>query len=247
MYKKRILCLDIGLSRTGVAVSDPLGITAQGVEVIEKKDFYDVIRRVNELLEIYDVEKILIGLPLLTDGTYGEKAMEMQEKKRLLEMKTKKEVVMWDERFSTKEAELAIGELDHKKQKKVVDKLAAQVILRSYLDYINMFPAGMNNDVNKIEETSIKKGIKNMENETIIVMTDDGQELEYIIDEEFEFEGNTYVVLCTNDDDEEAILFRLETGENEEVLLYDLEDDEFDAVNEYYVSLFDEEGIEDEE
>ena len=162
-------------------------------------------------------------------------------------MKTKKEVVMWDERFSTKEAELAIGELDHKKQKKVVDKLAAQVILRSYLDYINMFPAGMNNDVNKIEETSIKKGIKNMENETIIVMTDDGQELEYIIDEEFEFEGNTYVVLCTNDDDEEAILFRLETGENEEVLLYDLEDDEFDAVNEYYVSLFDEEGIEDEE
>lgn len=246
MYKKRILCLDIGLSRTGVAVSDPLGITAQGVEVIEKKDFYDVLRRVQELLEIYDVEKILVGYPLRTDGQYGEKAKEMEEKKRIIEKKTKTEVVLWDERFSTKIAELAIQDLDYKKKKQVVDKLAAQVILQSYLEYIDMLPKEADKKVNEIEETSIKKGIKNMENETIVVMTDDGQELEYIIDEEFEFEGNTYVVLCTNDDDEEAILFRLETGEDEEVLLYDLEDDEFDAVNEYYISLFDEEE-EDEE
>lgn len=246
MLKKRILCLDVGLSRTGVAVSDPLGYTAQGVEVIEKKDFYDVIRRVNELLEIYDADTILLGYPVKTDGTEGEKAGEMQEKKRLLEKKTKREVILWDERFSTKIAELAIADLDYKKQKKVVDKLAAQVILQSYLEYLDM-QEKKNSTVNKIEEISIKKGIKNMENETIIVRTDDGQEIEYIIDEEFEFEGNSYVVLCASDDDEEAILFKLVEGEDGEVLLYDLEDDEFEAVNEYYVSLFDEEDIEDEE
>ncbi len=247
MYKKRILCLDVGLSRTGVAVSDPLGYTAQGVEVIEKKDFYDVIKRVNELLENYDVETILLGYPIRTDGRAGEKAAEMEEKKRLLEMKTKKSVVLWDERFSTKIAETAIKDLDYKKQKKVVDKLAAQVILQNYLEYLEMHGKSAENIMNKIEEISIKKGIKNMENETIIVRTDDGQELEYIIDEEFDFNGNSYVVLCASDDDEEAILFRLEEGEDGEVLLYDLEDDEFEAVNEYYVSLFDEEGIEDEE
>ncbi len=246
MLKKRILCLDVGLSRTGVAVSDPLGYTAQGVEVIEKKDFYDVIRRVNELIEVYDPEFILLGYPVRTDGNYGEKAAEMEEKKRLLEKKTKREVILWDERYSTKIAEYAIAGLDYKEKKKVVDKLAAQVILQSYLEYLEI-QEKRNETVNKIEETSIKKGIKNMENETIIVRTDDGQEIEYIIDEEFEFEGNSYVVLCASDDDEEAILFRLEEGEDGEVLLYDLEDDEFEAVNEYYVSLFDEEGIEDEE
>ena len=241
---KRILCLDIGLSRTGVAVSDALGITAQGVEVIARKDFYDVIRRVNELLEIYDIDRILVGYPLRTDGRYGEKAAEIEEKKRLLEKKTKKEVILWDERFSTKIAELALTDTDHKKQKQVVDMLAAQVILQSYLDYLSFNPSG-NNKENKIEETSIKKGIKNMENETIIVKTEDGQEIEYIVDVEFEFEGKTYVVLCAAEDDEEAILFRLEEDE-EGVLLYDLEDDEFDAVNDYYITLFDEEE-EDEE
>ncbi|MBE6038022.1 MAG: Holliday junction resolvase RuvX [Anaerofustis stercorihominis] len=243
---KRILCLDIGLSRTGVAVSDGLGITAQGVEVIAQKDFYSVIKRVNELLEIYDVDKILVGYPLRTDGKYGEKAAEIEEKKRLLEKKTKKEVVLWDERFSTKIAELALVDKDPKKQKQVVDMLAAQVILQSYLDYLSLHPAVNTEKENKIEDISIKKGIKNMENETIIVKTDDGQEVEYIVDVEFEFEGKNYVVLCAAEDDEEAILFRLEEDE-EGVLLYDLEDDEFDAVNDFYITLFDEEDEEDEE
>lgn len=128
----RILGLDPGGKRIGVAVSDALGITAQGRETIARGDMPALKNAVEE----NDVTEIVVGLPLNMDGTKGPRA----EDAILFAEELKKEfslpVNMWDERLSTLFVERAMleGDLSRKKRKKLNDKLAAQVILQSYLD-----------------------------------------------------------------------------------------------------------------
>lgn len=133
---QRVLALDVGDKRIGVAVSDPLGITAQGLETYTRcQDDEKDAKYIRELAEKYKPVRLLFGLPRNMDGSYGfqsEKVRAFAE--RVLEG-WEGEHVFFDERLTTVQAERVLleAELDWKKRRKVIDKLAAVVILQGYL------------------------------------------------------------------------------------------------------------------
>ena len=140
---KRIMGLDFGAKTVGVAVSDPLGITAQGVEVIvrEREDkLRRTLARLEELIAQYQVERIVVGCPRHMNGDFGERAEKSLEFRDMLTRRTGLEVVMWDERLTTVAAEQTLIEsgVRRENRKKYIDKIAAVFILQGYLDYIGM-------------------------------------------------------------------------------------------------------------
>ena len=132
----RILGLDWGESRTGVAVSDLLGLTAQPVCVISEKDTDAQIEKILAKAEELGVEKIVIGMPKRLDGSIGERGERTAAFASLLSEKTDLPIVFWDERLSSAAAHqtLAEGKVSGKKRKGIVDKIAAVFILQGYLD-----------------------------------------------------------------------------------------------------------------
>lgn len=132
--------MDFGSKTVGVAISDPLLITAQGIEIIRRKDENKLRRtlaRIEELIVEYEVEEIVLGFPKNMNDTIGERAeisLEFQEK---LERRTGLPVVMWDERLTTVAADKTMIEagVRREKRKEYVDKIAAVLILQGYLDY----------------------------------------------------------------------------------------------------------------
>ncbi len=141
----RILGLDVGEKTVGVAVSDPLGITAQGVTTIERVGIRKDTGKVIDYIREYDCDTVVVGLPLSLDGTDSVQTEKVREFRRMLENKLKslgplsKVKVEWqDERFTTKIAERVLIEADmsRKDRKKIIDRQAAVIILQSYLDRI---------------------------------------------------------------------------------------------------------------
>jgi putative Holliday junction resolvase len=133
----RILGIDFGESRIGIAVSDPLGLTAQGLDTIKWNGRMMVpAERIKELAARYRAEKIVIGLPKNMNGTIGGSGMRAIEFGNLLEQITGLEVVKWDERLTTVSANRIMHETGMKtsKKKDAVDKIAAVLILQGYLD-----------------------------------------------------------------------------------------------------------------
>jgi putative Holliday junction resolvase len=129
--------LDLGDKTIGVAVSDPMGWTAQGVEVIRRKGNLDgEMQRLRELITEYGVELILLGLPKNMNGTLGQQGQKTMDYAGVLESRLGLPVKLWDERLSTAAAGKALLEADmsRAKRKKVIDKVAAAVILQGYLD-----------------------------------------------------------------------------------------------------------------
>lgn len=136
---KRVLGLDFGSKTTGVAVSDGLGITAQGVETITRKDEEKLRRtcaRIEELIRDYQIETIVLGYPKNMNDTVGERAEKTLAFKELLERRTGLPVVLWDERLTTVAAEEILIEsgVRRENRKAVIDKIAASIILQGYLD-----------------------------------------------------------------------------------------------------------------
>ena len=135
----RIMGLDLGSKTVGVAISDPMLITAQGIEIIRRKDenkLRQTLARIEALIVEYEVEKIVLGLPKNMNGTLGERAelsLVFQEK---LERRTGLPVVMWDERLTTVAADRAMMEAGIRREDRRdhVDKIAACFILQGYLD-----------------------------------------------------------------------------------------------------------------
>lgn len=144
----RILGLDYGSKTVGVAVSDPLGFTAQGVEIIRRKSenkMRQTLARIEELIAQYQVEEIVLGLPKNMNNTLGDRAEKSLELKETLERRTGLPVVMWDERLTTVSANRVLMETGVRREnrKEHVDEIAAGFILQGYLDYL----------ANKNEET----------------------------------------------------------------------------------------------
>ena len=136
----RVMGLDVGSKTVGVAISDPLGFTAQGVEIIkideEAEEFgFD---RLGELVKEYKVEKFVVGLPKNMNNTYGEATQRTMEFKTLLEKNITTKIVLQDERLTTVQADNYMIEagMSRKKRKKKIDSLAANIILQTYLDSI---------------------------------------------------------------------------------------------------------------
>lgn len=135
----RIMGLDFGSKTVGVAISDPLLITAQGIEIIRRKDenkLRQTLARIEALAVEYEVEKIVLGLPKNMNDTMGERAKLTLEFKEKLERRTGLPVVMWDERLTTVAADRAMMEAGIRREdrKEYVDKIAACLILQGYLD-----------------------------------------------------------------------------------------------------------------
>jgi putative Holliday junction resolvase len=130
--------LDLGEVRIGVAVSDPLGMTAQGIEVIRRRSETDDMQRLGELIQQYEVQKIVLGFPKNMNGTIGPRGEITREFADLLKNTFELPVILWDERLSTMAAERMLIEADvrREKRKQVVDKMAAAIILLNYLDSI---------------------------------------------------------------------------------------------------------------
>ncbi len=136
----RILGLDIGSKTIGVAISDPLGWTAQGITTIRRTKKENDLEEVKKICKEYSVETIVIGLPKNMNGSIGESGERVLEFSNQIEEYTGLKVEMWDERLTTVAAHKAMLEADlsRNKRKKIVDKIAATYILQGYLDRLSM-------------------------------------------------------------------------------------------------------------
>ncbi len=139
----RVIGLDYGSKTVGVAVSDALGITAQAVETINRKEenkLRKTCARIEELATEYEAERIVVGFPKHMNNDIGERAEKAMEFGEMLKRRTGLEVVMWDERLTTVEAERTLIEnkVRREDRKKYIDKIAAVFILQGYLDSISM-------------------------------------------------------------------------------------------------------------
>lgn len=139
----RIMGLDFGSKTVGVAISDELLITAQGIEIIRRTSenkLRQTCARIEALIEEYHVGRIVLGFPKNMNNTVGERAEKSLAFKEMLERRTGLSVVMWDERLTTVEANRTLMErkVRREERKKYVDKLAAVYILQGYLDYLAM-------------------------------------------------------------------------------------------------------------
>ena len=135
----RIMGLDYGSKTVGVAVSDTLGLTAQGIEIVRRKSenkLRQTLARIEEIAKEYGVEKIVLGFPKHMNNDIGERAEKSLEFKEMLERRTGLPVVMWDERLTTVEADRTMMEtgIRRENRKEYVDMIAAVFILQGYLD-----------------------------------------------------------------------------------------------------------------
>jgi putative Holliday junction resolvase len=132
----RIMGLDIGTRTIGIAISDEMGITAQGLKTLRRKSMEEDFKEIGAIIREFEIEKIVVGLPKNMDGTSGRQAEKVLEWMEALKERIEIPVATWDERLSTVGASKVLLEADlsRKKRKKVIDKVAAVLILQGYLD-----------------------------------------------------------------------------------------------------------------
>lgn len=132
----RLMGLDVGDRRIGVAVSDPLMITAQGLPTVYRRQKDNSIDFICNYIKEYNVEKLIVGLPKNMNGSIGFQAKKVQEYTKELEEASKLEIVFWDERLTSMQAQrvMIMADESRAKRKKKIDMLAAMLILQSYMD-----------------------------------------------------------------------------------------------------------------
>lgn len=132
----RIMGLDYGEKRIGIAVSDELGMTAQGLETLEHANAEKDLAAIRERVERLGVAHLVVGLPLNMNGTEGPKAAAARAFAERLKTALGLPCTLWDERLTTREAERVLiqGDVSRKRRRQVIDQLAAQLILQGYLD-----------------------------------------------------------------------------------------------------------------
>ena len=132
----RILGVDFGEKRIGLAIANASSHIAQPLKVLQRKNIETDVKKLKEIIEEYNVKEIIMGLPLNMNGREGKKAKEAIDFSKLLEKKLSLNVRLWDERMTTIDSERVLLEADvtRAKRRKVRDKLAAQLILQSYLN-----------------------------------------------------------------------------------------------------------------
>lgn len=133
----RILALDYGRQRIGVAVSDPLGVTAQPLETWEGLNFEQIVDKLCLLIRKLGIEKIIVGLPLTLKGEKGKLARDIEQITMRLKQYIQTPVLLWDERLTSVQAERILQRANKKpsRQKKKVDAIAAILLLQNYLDF----------------------------------------------------------------------------------------------------------------
>jgi putative Holliday junction resolvase len=132
----RIMSMDIGSRTIGIAISDELGITAQGLKTIKRRSMEEDLKEISIIIAQFKIDRIVVGLPKNMDGTIGKQAELVLQWIKAAQEKIKIPAETWDERLSTVEASkiLLEADLSRKKRKGVIDKLAAVIILQGYLN-----------------------------------------------------------------------------------------------------------------
>ena len=244
----RTLCLDVGEKRIGVAVSDLLDLTAQGVETIWVKGFAQDSARIHELCRQYETTHILCGLPRNMDGSEGFQAQRIRAFAEKLAAEGL-EVRFQDERLTTKLARDVLLQADVKraKRKEYVDKLAATYILQSFLDGGGWKEAAAKNKkvyLRGVWHMSENNHEFDMEREDIVELVDeDGNDVRFEHIMTLEHEGQVYICLVPVDPmedvaEDELVIMRIETDEegNDFYATIDSEE-ELDAVFEKYLEI----------
>ncbi len=133
----RCLGLDLGDKRIGIAISDELGITAQGLQTLARRHLQADMAALRALVETYGVTEIVVGMPRNMDGSYGERAAITEQFMAALEVACQRPCIPWDERLTSRQADRVLRSAkQHRRQPKSVrDRMAAQLILQSYMDY----------------------------------------------------------------------------------------------------------------
>ena len=215
----RIMGLDFGSKTVGVAVSDPLGITAQGIEIVRRTSenkLRKTLARIEELVTEYEVTEIVLGFPKNMNNTIGERAEKSLAFKEMLERRTGLPVVMWDERLTTVAANRTLieGGVRRENRKDYVDMLAAVYILQR----IEFCPDG--------------------ENETV----------GFFVVEETRIAGVSYLLVTESEDDEEAEAYILkdlsDDGETEARYVFVEDDQELEAVSKIFAELLEDVDLE---
>lgn len=185
---ERIIALDVGDRRIGIAVSDPLGITAQPIETYTRVGYRPDVRRISQIAAQYETTHILCGLPRNMDGTEGFQVEKVREFAKQLE-NAGLSVTFYDERMTTMLAEDALLEANMRRdnRKKKVDMIAAVMILQSYLDSLAMKQAALDAQ-NDEEEDEDDDGVFEMEDE-------DGNIIRFLLSATIPYEGEEYVLL----------------------------------------------------
>jgi putative holliday junction resolvase len=131
----RVLGLDVGSKRIGIAVSDPLGITAQGLKTLQRRNKRSDLAALEQIIHGYDVREIVIGLPLRMSGAHGAQSQQMQQFAEQLRKRFRLPVHLWDERLTSAEANrlLQETELSIEKRAAAVDRMAAVLILQGWM------------------------------------------------------------------------------------------------------------------
>lgn len=218
---KRIVALDVGDRRIGIAVSDPLGYTAQPIETYTRVGYGPDTRHIAQIAAQYQTDCILCGLPLNMDGTQGFQTQKVRDFAAKLE-EAGLTVEFYDERMTTMLAEHALLEADMSRdnRKKKVDMVAAVMILQSYLDAKAAEEAAAQDDEEEDEE---EDGVLEMEDE-------DGNPIRFYLSATIPYEGETYVLLtCAEEagdfEMDESIIMLLTSDENGEDCYQSLEDE----------------------
>ena len=228
---ERIVALDVGDRRIGIAVSDPLGITAQPIETYTRVGYGPDTRRIAQLAQQYDTNRILCGLPLNMDGTQGFQTQKVREFAAKLE-EAGLTVKFYDERMTTVLAEDALLEADMRREnrKKKVDMVAAVMILQSYLDAQAAKSAAVQEDEEEPEDDSLLE----MEDE-------DGQVIRFRLSATIAYAGETYVLLSCEEaaggfEQGESLIMLSTTDSEGESCYQSLEDEALiEAVYEAYL------------
>jgi putative Holliday junction resolvase len=133
----RCLGLDLGDKRIGLAISDELGITAQGLQTLERRNLKTDMAALQALVDAHGVTEIVVGMPRNMDGSYGERAAITERFIEVLEAACQLPCIPWDERLTSRQADRVLRSVQqHRRQPKSVrDRIAAQLILQSYMDY----------------------------------------------------------------------------------------------------------------
>ncbi len=240
----RVLCLDVGEKRIGVAVSDPLSITAQGVETIHTRGTDNDMLRVRELCGQYLTDRVLVGLPRTMGGEEGFQAQRVREFARRIEL-FGLNVRFWDERLTTRSATRALieGRMRREKRKDVVDMLAATLILQSFLDAGGWPEEERETLRKKVYTMSDGKGFNMEQSDVVELIDEDGKEVSFEHLMTLEHKGNTYVCLAPvePDDDigeDELVILRIDTDEDGNDTYVTIDDDEeLDDVFEKYLEI----------
>jgi len=259
----RTLGLDYGDRRIGVAISDGLGWTATALTAIERKNPIDLAKSIEAICKIINennVFRVVLGYPKNMDGTEGENCKKVQNfKTKLIKAIadiTDIDIVLHDERLSTSRALKIFNEIGVKTKKLGagdVDKMAAQVILQGYLDMYANKPTHIEgerkmSDEKNLNELNFDDGGDD-EIETIVMTGEDGNDVEFMIIDEFEEGGVTYLVMIevseVENDEIEAVIFKqVEETEGEEFVCEEISEDEYKMLEPILQQRLDEFDIE---